>query len=45
MKFGLTQAKINTLQFRDIAAICPEGTLRNIIKQAGLTVDEFIELL
>ncbi len=23
----------------------PEGTLRNIIKQAGLTVDEFIELL
>jgi len=23
----------------------PEGTLRNIIKQAGLTVGEFIELL
>ena len=45
MKFGLTQAKINTPRFRKHRGDMPEGTLRNIIKQADLTVDEFIELL
>ena len=45
MKFGLTPNKNKYTTIPKHRGDMPEGTLRNIIKQAGLTVDDFIGLL
>jgi hypothetical protein len=44
MRFGQTPQRGATPQCRIILATSPEGTLRAILKQAGITPDDFLQI-